>query len=133
MAQPIGHLERVRALASAARTCWVAGVRADKTSQITAFDHVAEKPDYVIEVEAHVLALVAEADTLVAACSDGVVRMYAPKDGKPIREIKAHEGACNAIAVRKGGTADLLRRIDKIAMQTPAPFPSSRTGPKRSC
>jgi WD40 repeat protein len=115
MAQPIGQLERVRALATSARTCWVGGVRADKASQITAYDHVAEKPSYTIDVESHVLALVCDGDALIAACSDGIVRIYEPKDGKPVREIKAHAGACNAIAVRKGvlatGGADGTLRL----------------------
>lgn len=115
MAQPIGHLEKVRALATSARLCWVAGVRADKSSQINAYDHVAEKPEHVIEVPSHVLALVAGEDLLVAACSDGIVRVYTQKDGKSIREIKAHEGACNALALRKGvlatGGADGALRL----------------------
>ena len=98
--QPVGHLEKVRALASASRLSFVGGVRADGPSDITAYDHVTEKPAYVIRVPAHVLALAATDTTLVAGCSDGSVRTYAVKDGRPGWEAQVHAGGATAVAIR---------------------------------
>jgi ParB family chromosome partitioning protein len=105
MARPAGHLEQIRALAAGGRLAFIGGVRADQTSQITAYDHLAEKVDFTIEVPAHVRALVLTDDAVVAACADGLVRVYAQKGGAPVREIKAHQGACHALAFRGGELA----------------------------
>ncbi len=98
--QPVGHLEKVRALAATGRFCVVAGVRADAESNITVYDQVAEKPAYVVHVPAHVLALAASEELIVAAGADGSVRAFAAKDGKNLWSMQAHPGACTALAIR---------------------------------
>jgi len=99
MAQPAAHFERVRALAVAARIVAIGGVRARPTSQITLYDFIAEKLEVAIDVPSHVLGLASLEDGFVAACSDGKLRIYDAKDGKLVREISAHTGGANAVAV----------------------------------
>ncbi len=99
MTQPASHFERVRALAVLARTVAIGGVRARPSSQITLYDFIAEKLEVAIEVPAHVLGLAALDGAFVAACSDGKLRFYDAKDGKLTREIAAHTGGVNAVAV----------------------------------
>jgi ParB family transcriptional regulator, chromosome partitioning protein len=101
MANVIGQLERVRALAVAGRFLAVGGVRADARSQLTLHDYIAEKTEKTIEVPAHVLGLAGEKDHVVAACSDGKLRVYDAAKGEEIQVIAAHEGAANAVAIAK--------------------------------
>src|SRR4051812_27704045 len=89
MAQPSLHLEEVRAIATTARLVFVGGVRADGSSQIHGWDHVAEKPEVMIDVPAYVLALATTSEHLVAGCSDGHIRVYSHK-GDAVRDIVAH-------------------------------------------
>ncbi len=101
MSHAIGHYEKVRALAIGPRLLAVGGVRAPATercgrdardaretretrtrspagaSQVTLFDHVANKPVRSIDVPAHVLGLAFAGDLLAAACSDGALRLLA--------------------------------------------------------
>jgi ParB family chromosome partitioning protein len=115
-AQPVAHLEKVRALAATGRLCFVGGVRADAKSEITAYDFVAEKPAYVISVPSHVLALVATDDALIAGSIDGHVRAYAVKDGHALWDVNAHAGGCTSLAVQgkvlaTGGVDGALRLL----------------------
>lgn len=98
--QPVGQLEKVRALASSSRLCFVAGVRADTASQVTAYDHVTEKPVYVINAPAHVLCLAATDEILVTGAADGSVCAWKVKDGSSAWGMKAHPGPCTAVAIR---------------------------------
>ena len=102
MAQPVGQLEKIRAIATANRIAIFGGVRADSASTITVYNWVNEKPEATIAVPAHVHALLATATVVIAACSDGKVRMF-DGEGKPVREIDAHKGSVNALAIHPNG------------------------------
>jgi ParB family transcriptional regulator, chromosome partitioning protein len=91
---PIGHFEKVRALAVSGRTLAVGGVRAGGSSVLSFYDYLADKPERAIELPAHVLSLAADDDGFVAACSDGALRFFS---GSQTREVKAH---AVAVAVR---------------------------------
>jgi ParB family chromosome partitioning protein len=104
-AQPIGHFEKIRALATSPRYVWLGGVRADRASQVHAYDHVSEKPAYAVPLPSHVNALAWTGEQVVAACADGIVRILAAKDGVVEREIQAHDGECYALAVHKDSLA----------------------------
>ncbi|WP_438035640.1 HEAT repeat domain-containing protein [Sorangium sp. So ce204] len=115
MSHAIGHYEKVRALAIGPRLLAVGGVRAPapgeprgtretqttpspaSASQVTLFDHVANKPVRSIDVPAHVLGLAFAGDLLAAACSDGALRLLAG-GGADVRAIDAHPGGATAIA-----------------------------------
>ncbi|WP_437985501.1 HEAT repeat domain-containing protein [Sorangium sp. So ce117] len=115
MSHAIGHYEKVRALAIGPRLLAVGGVRAPvpgetrgtretqttpspaSASQVTLFDHVANKPVRSIDVPAHVLGLAFAGDLLAAACSDGALRLVAG-GGTDVRAIDAHPGGATAIA-----------------------------------
>lgn len=93
------HLEKIRALAADARIFVIGGVRAGATSRITVFDHIANKPGRQIDVAAHVLAITIAGEQVIAGCTDGQVRVFSVTTGELLREIKAHQGACTAVAV----------------------------------
>ncbi|WP_437716798.1 HEAT repeat domain-containing protein [Sorangium sp. So ce448] len=112
MSHAIGHYEKVRALAIGPRLLAVGGVRAPApgeargtqttpspagASQVTLFDHVANKPVRSIDVPAHVLGLAFAGDLLAAACSDGALRLVAGGVAD-VRAIDAHPGGATAIA-----------------------------------
>ncbi|WP_437592087.1 HEAT repeat domain-containing protein [Sorangium sp. So ce1000] len=115
MSDAIGHYEKVRALAIGPRLLAVGGVRAPApseargtretqttrapagASQVTLFDHVANKPVRSIDVPAHVLGLAFAGDLLAAACSDGALRLLTG-GGADGRAIDAHPGGATAIA-----------------------------------
>ncbi|WP_437534582.1 HEAT repeat domain-containing protein [Sorangium sp. So ce726] len=115
MSHAIGHYEKVRALAIGPRLLAVGGVRAPapseergtretqtaqspaSASQVTLFDHVANKPVRSIDVPAHVLGLAFAGDLLAAACSDGALR-FVTGSGADVRAIDAHPGGATAIA-----------------------------------
>ncbi len=101
MAQPIGNLEEVRALATSARLLAVGGVRARTTSQVVVYDTAAEKVERTIDVPSHVLALASSEDAFVAACADGHVRLVSKADGSIAKDIAAHKGAATAVAVHE--------------------------------
>ena len=112
--QPVGHIEKVRALAGTSRLVFVGGVRADEASQIVAYDHIAEKGAYLIEARAHFLALAATDDLLVGGGAEGSLCAWHVKDGKQAWTIKAHPGGCTAVAIRgkvvaTGGADGVLR------------------------
>src|SRR5258708_385427 len=79
MAQSVGQLEKIRAMAATARHLVMGGHRAASESVITVYDHVAEKLGYTISVPSHVHALAVSGDTLIAGCADGLVRLYTIK------------------------------------------------------
>lgn len=97
---PVGQIEKVRALGANGRHLVVGGVRAADATQLTVYDHVAEKVERTIDVPAHVLGLYVAAKEIWAACSDGKVRVHAIANGNLERTIDAHTGACRAIACR---------------------------------
>jgi ParB family chromosome partitioning protein len=99
MAVPAGNLERVRALAVCGRTLAIGGVRASAASQLTFYDHVGQKPEVTVDLPAHVLALASDDAGFVAACADGILRWF-DKAGKSEREVPAHTGAANAVAIQ---------------------------------
>lgn len=103
MSANVGHLEKVRALASAGRVLAVGGVRAGEGSQIAFFDVIAEKPLASASVPAHVHGLSARGELVAAACSDGRVRLYASGDGSLAREWAAHAGGAHAVAFSPDG------------------------------
>ena len=70
MAPTIGHYEKVRALAAHGRLLAVGGTRASVATQISLFDHVANKTTRSIDVPAHVLGLAFAGEKLAAACAD---------------------------------------------------------------
>src|SRR5215468_11154653 len=98
MGLPIGILERARAIAVCGRMLAVGGVRAGAASQLTFYDYVGEKPDKSVDLPAHVLGLASDDAGFVAACADGMLRWFS-KTGAPEREIAAHTGAVNAVAL----------------------------------
>lgn len=97
---PVSQIEKVRALGANARHLVVGGVRAADATQLTVYDHVAEKVERTIDVPAHVLGLYVAAKEIWAACSDGKVRVHAIATGALERTLDAHAGACRAIACR---------------------------------
>ena len=99
MPNPIGHFERVRALATSPRLLAVAGVRAGARSNVTIFDHVSDSAQLSIEVPAHVLALAFAGESLFVGGLDGQLRIVNPSTGQITKTVKAHEGAVTAIAV----------------------------------
>lgn len=101
MANTIGHLEQVRALAVAGRFLAIGGVRADGQSQLWFYDYISDKAEKSVTLPAHVLGLAAEDDQVVAACSDGKLRVYDVTKGEEIQVISAHESAANAVAIGK--------------------------------
>ena len=103
MSHPIGHFEKVRALAVSARLLAVGGARAASSSQVTLYDHVADKPARVIDVPAHVLGLAFAGELLAAACADGAARIFDAGSGSEVRAIDAHAGSATAIAASPGG------------------------------
>ncbi|MEI7894090.1 MAG: HEAT repeat domain-containing protein, partial [Myxococcales bacterium] len=98
--QPVGHLEKVRALAVSSRTLAVAGVRVGTTSHLTLYNHLAEKPERSLDLPAHVLALAASDDRVIAACADGHLRVFGTKKGDLLLDIAAHQGAATSVATR---------------------------------
>ncbi|WP_437691469.1 HEAT repeat domain-containing protein [Sorangium sp. So ce176] len=118
MSHAIGHYEKVRALAVGPRLLAVGGVRAPASgggargtsaarspagaSQVTLFDHAANKPVRSIDVPAHVLGLAFAGDLLAAACSDGALRLVAGA-GAEARAIDAHPGGVTAVAAAPDG------------------------------
>ncbi|WP_437929837.1 HEAT repeat domain-containing protein [Sorangium sp. So ce291] len=117
MSHAIGHFEKVRALAIGPRLLAVGGVRAPApigtggtstarspagASQVTLFDHMANKPVRSIDVPAHVLGLAFAGDVLAAACSDGALRLVAGGGGEA-RALDAHPGGVTAVAAAPGG------------------------------
>lgn len=100
MALIVGHYEKVRALAATSRLFVVGGARAADRSRITVYDYTTNKPLHEIDVTAHVLGIVLSGDDVVAACSDGFVRVYT--NGAETRKFLAHRGAVNAIALVSG-------------------------------
>ncbi|WP_437328650.1 HEAT repeat domain-containing protein [Sorangium sp. So ce381] len=153
MSHAIGHYEKVRALAIGPRLLAVGGVRAPApsdaggtretretqttrspagASQVTLFDHVANKPVRSIDVPAHVLGLAFAGDLLAAACSDGALRLLAG-GGADGRAIDAHPGGATAIAAAPGGArlatvgVDGALRVFRVgeAAGSPAPQPGA--------
>ncbi|WP_437289842.1 HEAT repeat domain-containing protein [Sorangium sp. So ce406] len=118
MSHAIGHYEKVRALAVGPRLLAVGGVRAPASgggaretsaarspagaSQVTLFDHAANKPVRSIDVPAHVLGLAFAGDLLAAACSDGALRLVAGA-GAEARALDAHPGGVTAVAAAPDG------------------------------
>ncbi|WP_437736101.1 HEAT repeat domain-containing protein [Sorangium sp. So ce1335] len=117
MSHAIGHHEKVRALAVGPRLLAVGGVRAPAqggargtsaarsaagASQVTLFDHAANKAVRSLDVPAHVLGLAFAGDLLAAACSDGALRLIAGA-GAEVRSIDAHRGGVTAVAAAPGG------------------------------
>ncbi|WP_437783385.1 HEAT repeat domain-containing protein [Sorangium sp. So ce1097] len=117
MSHAIGHYEKVRALAVGPRLLAVGGVRAPApggaggtsaarsaagASQVTLFDHAANKAVRSLDVPAHVLGLAFAGDLLAAACSDGALRLVAG-GGAEVRAIDAHRGGVTAVAAAPGG------------------------------
>jgi len=102
MSNPIGHLEKVRALAATARLLAVGGARAGASSQISVHDHVAGKPVRTIDVPAHVLGLAYLGDQLAAACSDGALRLYS-SEGAEVQRVDAHAGGATGVAAAPAG------------------------------
>lgn len=135
MAQPIGHLEQIQALAATDRLLFVGGTRAGRESEVSIYDHIADKPLPPFGVPAHVLALAANEAHVFVACSDGVVRVHT-HDGQLEREITVCESgaACTALALRgdeilTGGADGVLRvfgvksgKISKEWTMTPLPL-----------
>ncbi|MCC6552249.1 MAG: HEAT repeat domain-containing protein [Polyangiaceae bacterium] len=111
MSYQIGPYEKVRALAANARLLAVGGTRAPlggargaaSPSQVTIYDHIANKPARSITVPAHVAGLAFAVDRLAAACSDGMVRILDPGAGTIMRSIEAHPGGATAVAASPGG------------------------------
>ncbi|WP_437679704.1 HEAT repeat domain-containing protein [Sorangium sp. So ce131] len=145
MSHTIGHYEKVRALAIGPRLLAVGGVRAPApatsaaasrspggASQVTLFDHVANKPARAIAVPAHVLGLAFAGDLLAAACSDGALRL-ASTGGGEARAIDAHAGGATAVAAAPGGArlatvgADGALRLWRVAAEAGAPAPPPGT------
>ncbi|WP_437601743.1 HEAT repeat domain-containing protein [Sorangium sp. So ce590] len=147
MSHAIGHYEKVRALAIGPRLLAVGGVRAPApgeargtqttpspagASQVTLFDHVANKPVRSIDVPAHVLGLAFAGDLLAAACSDGALRLVAGGVAD-VRAIDAHPGGATAIAATPGGArlatvgVDGALRVFRVgeAAGSPAPQPGA--------
>jgi ParB family chromosome partitioning protein len=77
MAEAIGQLEKVRALAVCGRLLVLGGVRAAQASQLTFYDFLSEKLERRVDVAAHVLALAADEERVVAATSDGRLLVFA--------------------------------------------------------
>ncbi|WP_437579381.1 HEAT repeat domain-containing protein [Sorangium sp. So ce887] len=117
MSHAIGHYEKVRALAVGPRLLAVGGVRAPApggargtptapspagASQVTLFDHAANKPVRSIQVPAHVLCLAFAGDLLAAACSDGALRLVAG-GATEAQALDAHPGGATAVAAAPGG------------------------------
>ncbi|WP_437613041.1 HEAT repeat domain-containing protein [Sorangium sp. So ce834] len=117
MSHTIGHYEKVRALAAGPRLLAVGGVRAPApggaggtspagspagASQVTLFDHAANKPVRSIDVPAHVLGLAFAGDLLAMACSDGALRLVAGGAAEA-RALDAHPGGVTAVAAAPGG------------------------------
>jgi ParB family chromosome partitioning protein len=102
MAEAIGQLEKVRALAVSGRLLVLGGVRAAQASQLTFYDFLSEKLERRVDVAAHVLALAADEERVVAATSDGRLLVFASKSGELVRELRAHTGASTAVALRAG-------------------------------
>src|ERR1700688_1376801 len=107
MAQPVGNVEKVRALAASARVLAVGGVRGRASSQVTLYDTSGEKVERTVDIPAHVLALAATDEAFIAACADGHVRIISKGDGSITRDIAAHigpaGGAGSATAVAAHG------------------------------
>lgn len=103
MSANVGHLEKVRALASSGRVLAVGGVRASEGSQLTLFDLASNKPIASADLPAHVLGLAARGDVVAAACSDGRVRLYSATDASLLREWLAHSGGAQAVALSPDG------------------------------
>ncbi|AUX40948.1 hypothetical protein SOCE26_023500 [Sorangium cellulosum] len=143
MSHTIGHYEKVRALAIGPRLLAVGGVRAPApatsagrapggASQVTLFDHVANKPVRSIAVPAHVLGLAFAGDLLAAACSDGALRLAASGGGEA-HAIDAHAGGATAVAASPGGArlatvgVDGALRLWRVGAEAGAPAPPPGT------
>ena len=102
---PLGHFEKVYALAADARRLVVGGVRPGAASRVTVYDHVANKAIHALDVPAHVYGLAASHDRVLAACADGRLRHWLLSGNGEVSEgtIEAHTGACHAVAVAPGG------------------------------
>ena len=102
---PLGHFEKVYALAADARRLVVGGVRPGAASRVTVYDHVANKALHALDVPAHVYGLAASHDRVLAACADGRLRHWLLSGNGEVSEgtIEAHTGACHAVAVAPGG------------------------------
>ncbi|WP_437817181.1 HEAT repeat domain-containing protein [Sorangium sp. So ce1078] len=153
MSHAIGHYEKVRALAVGPRLLAVGGVRAPApgatggtggtcgtsntrspagASQVTLFDHAANKPVRSIQMPAHVLGLAFAGDLLAAACSDGALRLVAG-GATEARAVDAHPGGATAVAAAPGGArlatvgADGALRIWRVGegAGSPAPAPGA--------
>ncbi|XYI00685.1 HEAT repeat domain-containing protein [Sorangium sp. So ce1128] len=147
MSHAIGHYEKVRALAIGPRLLAVGGVRAPTpvgtrgtptapspagASQVTLFDHAANKPVRSLDVPAHVLGLAFAGDLLAAACSDGALRLVAG-GGAEAQALDAHPGGVTAVAAAPGGArlatvgADGALRVFRVGAGagSPAPPPGS--------
>ncbi|XXX79879.1 HEAT repeat domain-containing protein [Sorangium sp. So ce134] len=134
MSHAIGHYEKVRALAVGPRLLAVGGVRAPGArspagaSQVTLFDHAANKPVRAIDVPAHVLGLAFAGDLLAIACSDGALRLVAGGAAEA-RAVDAHPGGATAVAAAPGGArlatvgADGALRVWRIGEGAGSPAP----------
>ncbi|WP_437667450.1 HEAT repeat domain-containing protein [Sorangium sp. So ce1182] len=146
MSHAIGHFEKVRALAIGPRLLAVGGVRAPApvgaggtstarspagASQVTLFDHVANKPARSIDVPAHVLGLAFAGDVLAAACSDGALRVFrvGAGAGGEVLALDAHPGGVTAVAAAPGGArlatvgADGALRVFRVGAGAGSPAP----------
>ncbi|WP_437572718.1 HEAT repeat domain-containing protein [Sorangium sp. So ce542] len=143
MSHAIGHYEKVRALAAGPRLLAVGGVRAPApggasparspagASQVTLFDHAANKPVRSIDVPAHVLGLAFAGDLLAIACSDGALRLVAGGAAEA-QALQAHPGGVTAVAAAPGGArlatvgADGALRVFRVGADgSPAPPPGA--------
>jgi ParB family transcriptional regulator, chromosome partitioning protein len=104
MAHNIGHYEKIRAITGNARLVVLGGVRAGAHSQITIYDRVSNKRLHSIDVAAHVLGLAMGGESIAAACSDGVVRVYRAT-GEHVADLAAHAGPAAAVAFFPDGNS----------------------------
>jgi ParB family chromosome partitioning protein len=120
--QPIGHLEKVRALALSGRILAVGGVRGGlggeapgkaKTSQLHFYDHLGDKPERAVDVPAHVLSIVSDDEGFIAACSDGSIRFYANYAETKKVDAKAASLALNGDLLVAACSDGVLRTYDR--------------------
>ncbi|MEZ4238596.1 MAG: hypothetical protein R3F59_21085 [Myxococcota bacterium] len=103
MALPIGHLERVRALALSGRMLLLGGTRAHAGSALHVYDLVDGKPVHTVELPCHVHGLATTPAGVAAACADGAIRLVDVQAGTVTATIPAHEGAILALAASPDG------------------------------
>lgn len=98
MAQPIGQLERVRALAVSGRLLAVGGIRTAPASTLSLYDWIAGKPAASVDLPAHVLAIAGGPTGFAVGCADGSLRRYDPS-GVELSAVSVAGGACNAVTM----------------------------------